>query len=158
MPAGIGDDQVRLQRSDDLEARRLARADRNPLGADDIGIGGNDGVALFVVGDADRLHAHRGERIDEAVFEHDDALRMIRNLGGAEIVLDFHRLRETRGKHDDRAEQRRGNCLVEHDYPLKRTGAFSAISNMSCQLIFGRRHPMQAVVRVIRLDRPPAPA
>ena len=116
MPAGVGDDQVGLQRGDDLKAGRLAGAHRGPVVADDGGIGGNDGFAPVIIGNADRGHADGGQAVHEAVFEHHDALRRIRYRRGAQVMGNVDCLRRHGGKHQ-RAGKRGEKRFDEHELP-----------------------------------------
>ena len=54
------------------------------------------------------------EAVDETVFEHDDALRMIGHFGGAQIVGDFDSGRQRRIGERHRAEPSGGERFERH--------------------------------------------
>ncbi len=53
-----------------------------------------------------------GERVDEAVFEHDDALRIVRHFGGAEVVGDL----DGAGDGDGERKRRGNECCGDEPW------------------------------------------
>ena len=72
MPAGVGDDQIRLQSGNDLHAGLRARAHRGPR-LDQAAHRLLHAIGLSVIGNAHRGEAHIGQRIDERILQCHDA-------------------------------------------------------------------------------------
>ncbi|MGH8906105.1 MAG: hypothetical protein ACRD0K_06245 [Egibacteraceae bacterium] len=91
MPAGVRDDQIGVERGDRLQARGLAQPHAGPV-VDPLAHLGDDPILVVVVGDPDRAHPNRGERVDEGELQRDHPLWLTLDRGLAEVVGDDARL------------------------------------------------------------------
>ena len=116
MAIEVGDDQVRLEPGDFLDARLRAQAHGFPL-ADGLAHAGQHAVGVAIIGGADRRNVNGGEAIEKGELQHYHALGRIGQMHCvlAVVEVDGGSVQYAGGERQDAGGKDRDGAQHWHD-------------------------------------------